>query len=103
MLDAVCSVPLFGFLVLESVGLTESSPNTSSSTNIPKSEIRSGVTGSQCRDSKRKSVAMFVQYKQGSEDYLVWLFFATYLDNYSAYLHTRTSCTAARRYHHSRR
>lgn len=101
MLDAVCSVPPFGFLVLESIGLTESSPNTSSSINIP--DQRYGVTGSQCRDSKRKGVAMFVQYKQGSEDYLVWLFFATYLDNYCAYLHTRTSCTAATRYHHSRR
>lgn len=42
-LDAVivvCSVPPFAFLVLESVGLTESSPNTSSSINIPRSEIR---------------------------------------------------------------
>lgn len=84
MLDAVIvvySVPPFGFLVLESVGLTESSPNTSSSTNIPRSE-------SQCRDSKRKGAAMLVQYKQGSEDHLVWLFFATYLDNHCAYLHT---------------
>lgn len=76
MLDAVIvsSVPPFGFLVLDSVGLTESSPNTSSSINILRSE-------SQCRDSKRKGVAMLVQYKQGSEDYLVWLFFATYLDD----------------------
>lgn len=36
MLDAVivCSVPPFEFLVLGSVGLTESSPNANSSTNI---------------------------------------------------------------------
>lgn len=42
MLDAVivCSVPPFGFLVLESVDLTESSPNTSSSINILRSEIQ---------------------------------------------------------------
>lgn len=42
MLDTVivCSVPPFAFLVLESVGLTESSPNTSSSINITRSEIR---------------------------------------------------------------
>lgn len=42
-LDAVivvCSVPPFGFLALESVGLTESSPNTSSSIDILRSEIR---------------------------------------------------------------
>lgn len=51
MLDAVivvCSVPPFGFLVLESVGLTESSPNTlpalllTSTDQSPNAEIRSG-------------------------------------------------------------
>lgn len=88
-LDAVIvsSVPPFGFLVLESVGLTESSPNTSSSINILRSEIRCHWFPMPRFEAKGCSHVRTV-YKQGSEDYLVWHFFATYLDNHCAYLHT---------------